>query len=355
MRSTFGDDISLSDSLDVDSLVGAGVDVGSSVDGVKVLGGAVSSGATLGGAIGTAVPIIGNVVGAAVGSVVGGVVALGSIVANALHGQCTITVEGLDSDCRDYPEHVKIAAQWLKDNPDKAVGLDPHTFSVQSHILVDDFIDWFNGMPGDWGDYRDKIRGSGAWDALQKLPGTKTLLRMVQIPAAAAVAAATPELLSLYKTTFSQSFPALSPEDIAKIAIKVQPLLDAKIHEMSVWIAGQPMYPSFSQVSAAFPLLQPIDVNRVMAMTPASTSQIARSIGNLHGAHTMGPQPLQLTSGIMKKGNTIGPQLTSTIMKSGLAQKVSPPMPPMSVLVKEKWWQRLLEKVHLRKRPINAA
>jgi hypothetical protein len=203
----------------IDQGIAAGVDRANSSPDVKHLTAAMASGASLGGAIGSVFPGIGNLVGGVVGGIAGAVSSLIPLIAGAFKGQCTLTIKGLDTDCRDYPRNVSVAATWIKNNQAAALHLSPEAFSAQAHILGQDFAEW---LPTISPDYQGRIRDSGAQAQLVKLPGSRSLLRVAQLPAAAALAAATPGASATHRQALARLFPALSGHDVESIAQKAK-------------------------------------------------------------------------------------------------------------------------------------
>jgi hypothetical protein len=344
-KSRFGDDsgmISTDEnggfSINTDAAIDAGVQAGGA--NAKAILAAVGSGAAIGGLIGNVIPIpgIGAAIGATVGSIVGLVVGVASFLNQPQ--KCYMTFGAGGVEIHDYPTNVKNAADWVHGNMDKAVSMTSNDLYNQLAITEDDFIVWFNVPERINTDFHSCVVSTGMYDTvLKKLPGARSLLRTVQIPAAAALAAATPELIGLYKLTFPNTFPALYPEDVAKIAARIQPILDQKIHDVQVWITKQQYYPTFDQVHAAYPMLVPADINRAMSATAKTQAQSqAEAVRTIS---TIGPKKLQVGPAKPKLANI--PNLDavlSNVMQSSVIPK------------KEHWWQVLLEKVHLRKKPV---
>jgi hypothetical protein len=242
----------------------AGIDYAKSSLSATQLARDVATGAAIGGSIATVIagwtgiaPVVGAYVGAFVAFAIDATKWLSSVTS----GQCTITIYGQDTSCEDYANNVVEAARWLQANAQSALEMTPDQFAQQTHILVEDFRDWFGSIGSD---YQATISNSPAFDPLMKLPGARSLLRIVQVPIAAASAAAFPTLWPLFKFTMVNTFPALTDEDMHRIAEKTQPIYAATIGRyQSLANAVFKTKPTAEQVHAQYPEILPVDATAI--------------------------------------------------------------------------------------------
>jgi hypothetical protein len=252
----------------IDQGVQAGIDYAkSNINGTKVAGD-VATGAIQGAGIGTMLwPGVGTVIGAIAGAFIAFTIDTTKWLSSITSGSCTITIYGQDTACSDYPANVAEAARWLGANAQSVINMTPDQYAQQTHILTQDFGEWVNTLSPE---YRTKIAQSlgndpAAYDALYALPGSQTLLRLVQIPMAAATAAAFPTLLPLFRFTLSNTYPALTQDDINRIAAKVEPLHAQAVNDAIAYFNDHSQTrPAETGVHQQFPDLLPVDVKAVV-------------------------------------------------------------------------------------------
>jgi hypothetical protein len=266
-------------SVNTDALIQQGAKEGikyaQSTDAYKHIAATSATGITIG-------TLVAGPIGAAIGAVLGALQGLGDLLAAAME-HCTIAPVSPVA-CKDYPNNVAIAAQWVKDHADQAVHMRPEDLAISFNLFLGkaEVMAFFQELDRTSpGAFNDDLRKIGI------LPGARELLQMIQVPAAAALAAATPALLPIYRTTYRMTFPTLTDDQLTKIFATTQPLHDALVaRAQDDANTSFQARPTAEQVHQRFPMLLPADTSaivdqwneRLAVLTPEGMTRAQRQL-----------------------------------------------------------------------------
>jgi hypothetical protein len=162
----------------------------------------------------------------------------------------------------------------VQENPQQALTLTPEQFAHQASIYVFDYPMIGVDDSGNtveippWRPYGSNPDGSP-----KQMPGAQSILHMLQLTAASSLAAAFPTLAEVFKVTFPNTYPLLTPADYASIFAQVEPLRQAFLTRALNWARTQ-LLPTGAQVHDFMPILTLADADLVAAQARAEQGPI---------------------------------------------------------------------------------